>query len=63
MQPGDIAIYRTDPLLYGKLLILEHRDTKLLCEQVHPDSHGDYARELFDPSELEHADTWTKATA
>lgn len=64
MKPGDIVIYTADPLLYGKLLIVGvHEDTRLLCEAVHKDSDGEYARELFDAHELELADQWEKAAA
>jgi hypothetical protein len=59
MTAGDICIYVADPLLYGRLLILEvQKDNRLLCEQVHADSHGEYGRELFDAQELELASRW-----
>jgi hypothetical protein len=64
MTPGAIVIYLADPLLYGKLLILEvTADTRLLCEAIHADPNGEYARELFDAHELELADKWTETTA
>jgi len=59
MQPASIVIYTADPLLYGKLIVLEATaDGRLVCEQVHADRDGAYAREIFDPHELELADRW-----
>jgi hypothetical protein len=54
MQAGDFVIYTADPLMYGKLLIVGvAADGRLLCEQVHADHRGEYARELFEAHELE----------
>jgi len=62
MQRGDLVIYTTDPLLYGKLLVIAvNADGRLECEQVHPDQRGEYARELFHAQELELAETWKAA--
>lgn len=62
MAAGDFVILVADPLLYGKLLVLEvTADGRLLCEQVHADQRGEYARELFDAHELELASAWKQA--
>lgn len=62
MGVGDFVVYLADPLMYGKLLILEvAADGRLLCEQVHADAGGEYARELFDAHELELASAWKAA--
>jgi hypothetical protein len=59
VTPASIVVYTGDPLLYGKLIVLGRiGDGRLLCEAVHPDRDGEYARELFDSGELENADTW-----
>jgi hypothetical protein len=59
VQTGSFVIYTTDPLLYGKLLVIGcHSDGRLICEQVHADQHGEYAREVFDVQELEEYDRW-----
>jgi hypothetical protein len=59
MKPAAIVIYVADPLLYGKLLIIgTHADGRLVCEQVHADRNGEFARELFDVQELEEYDRW-----
>jgi hypothetical protein len=59
VAPGSIVIYTADPLLYGKMLILEVvADGRLLCESIHTDREGQYARELFDAHELELAERW-----
>jgi hypothetical protein len=64
MQPGDFVIYVADPLLYGRLWIVgTHHDGRLLCEAVRREHDGTYARELFEPMELELADRWTQAKA
>lgn len=59
LDPASVVIYSTDPLLYGRLIVMEHRpDGRLLCEALHADSDGVYARELFEDSELERAGEW-----
>lgn len=64
MAAGDLVIYLADPLMYGKLIVLEvAADGRLLCEQVHADRRGDYGRELFDAHELELASAWKAQAA
>jgi hypothetical protein len=64
MTPGSIVIYVADPLMYGKMLILEvTKDMRLLCEAMHADKNGDFARDLFDSHELELAAKWSEAIA
>jgi hypothetical protein len=59
MAPGSIVLYIADPLLYGKMIVLEVvQDGRLLCESIHTDREGQYARELFDSHELELAERW-----
>lgn len=59
MQLGSIVIYTGDPLLFGKLIVVGvHADSRLLCEAMHADHHGEYARDLFDAHELVHASLW-----
>lgn len=54
MQPGDLVFYTADPLLFGKLLILEVTEhNQLRCEAVHADSDGTFARGDFSAHELE----------
>ena len=63
MAPGDVVVYRADPLLFGRLLVLavtEHN--QLECEAVHADKDGTYARGIFSAHELELAER-AKATA
>ena len=62
MTAGDFVIYTADPLMYGKMVIVTvTEDARLLCEAIHPDRHGDYARDVFDPQELELANKWAVA--
>lgn len=62
MAPGSVVIYLSDPLLYGKMLLLEvNQDGRLKCEQIHADHNGDYGRDLFDAHELELYDVWARA--
>jgi hypothetical protein len=64
MTPGSIVVYVADPLMYGKMLILEvTKDARLLCESMHADKNGDFARDLFDAHELELAAKWSEAIA
>lgn len=64
MKPGDLVIYLEDPLLFGRLLVLEvTADNRLLCEQLHANSRGDHGRELFDSHELELASRWQRPEA
>lgn len=59
MSPGSVVIYLEDPLLYGRMLLLEvHQDGRLLCESIRADKHGEHARDLFDAHELETAEKW-----
>lgn len=63
MASGDIVIYTADPLLYGKLIVLgAHKDGRLECEAIHREPDGTYARELFNPQELELASEWERRT-
>ena len=64
MTAGDIVVYLADPLMYGKLLVLEvAADGRLLCEAIHREPDGTYARELFDAIELELASVWAGQAA
>lgn len=64
MSAGDIVIYTADPLMYGKLLVVAvAADGRLLCEQIHKDARGDFARELFDAHELELVSVWAQQAA
>jgi hypothetical protein len=44
--------------MYGRLLVLDVDGDSILCEQVHADQHGEYARENFDVRELQLASRW-----
>jgi hypothetical protein len=38
VQPGDIVIYKADPLLYGRMLLLEvTEDNRIRCEAIRAD--------------------------
>jgi hypothetical protein len=64
MAPGSIVVYLADPLLYGKMIIVDATENGLLvCECIHRDATGDYPREAFDPHELELAAKWSEAVA
>jgi hypothetical protein len=54
VQPGTIVIYQADPLMYGRMVILEVEGPGLLkCESLHERSpDGTYRRDLFHPQEL-----------
>lgn len=54
MTAGDLVLYVKDPLLFGRLLIIEvTADNRLLCEALHAEPDGTYARETFAAHELE----------
>lgn len=64
MAPGSIVVYLGDPLLYGKMLIVDlTADGRLVCESIHRDSAGEYPRDGFDPHELELYDDWAREVA
>jgi hypothetical protein len=54
VQPGTIVIYQADPLMYGRMVILEVEGPGLLkCESLHERSpDGTYRSDLFHPQEL-----------
>jgi hypothetical protein len=62
MAPGSIVIYLEDPLLYGKMIIVDLTESgQLVCECVHKDAAGEFPREAFTPHELELAEKWVAA--
>lgn len=62
MTIGDFVIFTADPLMYGRMIIVDvTANALLICEAVHADRHGDYARDIFDPHELELAARWAVA--
>lgn len=64
MAPGSIVVYLEDPLLYGKMIIVDlTEDGRLVCECVHRDATGDFPREAFNEHELELANKWAEAIA
>jgi len=64
MAPGSIVVYLEDPLLYGRMIIVDlDEHGRLVCECVHRDATGEFPRESFAPHELELAQRWQEATA
>jgi hypothetical protein len=51
MEPGDIVVYTTDPLLYGRMLVLSVDLDRVVCEAI----HGEPDRAEFSACELEPA--------
>lgn len=53
LEPGDVVVYKADPLLFGRMLVLsEPSPAWFECEAVHADPNGEYARGLFGAHEL-----------
>jgi hypothetical protein len=64
MSAGDIVVYLTDPLLYGRLLIIQITpDGRLLCEALHADRDGDLYRGIFDAHEVDLASRFLTAAS
>jgi hypothetical protein len=62
MAPGSIVVYLEDPLLYGKMLVIDlTEDGRLVCECIHRDATGEFPREAFKAQELELAEKWVEA--
>ena len=54
MSPGSVVIFTSDPLMYGRMLVLEVTSAGLLlCESLHERlDDGSYRRDVFHPQEL-----------
>jgi hypothetical protein len=64
MSAGDIVVYLTDPLLYGRMLIIQVTpDGRLLCEALHADRDGDLYRGIFDAHEVDLASRFLTAAS
>jgi hypothetical protein len=62
IERGSIVVYIASPLLFGKLIVIDIApDGRLLCEAVHSDRDGEFARGVFAPMELETFDRWNAA--
>lgn len=64
MTPGSIVTFTEDPLMYGRMWIIEVTSNgHLLCESLHEQNpDGSYLREVFHAQELSE-DATTRETA
>jgi hypothetical protein len=64
MTAGSIVVYLADPLMYGRMIVVEiTANGRVLCECIHKDGADTYPRELFDAHELELADKWAEVAS
>lgn len=61
MGPGDLVIYLPDPLLFGRLLILDVRDGRYLCQPTEEEDDEPFIGS-FTPDELQLHHEWMKVT-
>lgn len=54
MKSGSMVVYTEDPLMYGRMWIIEVTSNgHLLCESLHEqNADGSYRREVFHAQEL-----------
>lgn len=63
MTAGDLVVYKTDPLLYGRMLVLSVEDGWYQCEAIRAERDGTVPRWPFRLEELEAATPTLARTA